>query len=94
MTLYAIFKAATLFLRLIEIAILAYCVLSWFVPSTNGLFRWLHGFISPFVSPFRRIGMWFIQKTRIPFDLTYWIAIIVIDILQNLIWRIYYALLF
>ena len=94
MTLYAIFKAATLFLRIIELAIFAYCVLSWFVPSTNGLFRWLHGFISPFVSPFRRIGMWFIQKTRIPFDLTYWIAIIVIDILQNLIWRIYYFLRF
>lgn len=94
MTLYAIFKAATLFLRVIELAILAYCVLSWFVPSTNGLFRWLHSFISPFVSPFRRIGMWFIRRTRIPFDLTYWIAIIVIDILQNAIWRIYYFLRF
>ena len=94
MTLYMIFRAATLFLRIFEVAILAYCVLSWFVPTTNPLFRWLHNFISPFVSPFRRIGMWIIHRTRIPFDLSYWIAIIVIDLLQQIIWRIYYALLF
>ena len=94
MTLYAIFKAATLFLRVIEIAILAYCVLSWFVPSTNPLFRWLHGFVSPFVMPFRRIGMWIIRRTRIPIDLSFYMAIIAIDIVKNLLWRIYYALLF
>lgn len=94
MTLYAIFKAATLFLRVIEIATLAYCVLSWFVSSSNALFRWLHSFIAPFVAPFRRIGMWIIRRTRIPFDLSFWLAIIAIDLIQNLLWRIYYALLF
>ena len=94
MTLFVILKAATLFLRVIEVAILAYCVLSWFMPTTNPLFRWLHNFISPFVSPFRRLGMWFIQRTRIPVDLSYWIAMIVLHILQNVLWRIYFALLY
>lgn len=94
MTLYAIFKAATLFLRVIEIAILVYCVMSWFVRSSNPVFRWLHGFISPFVMPFRRISMWIIQKSRIPFDLSFWLAIIAIDIVKNVLWRIYYSLLF
>jgi len=40
------------------------------------------------------VGMWIMRKTRIPFDLSFWIALIAVDILQNLLWRIYYALLF
>ena len=91
MTLYAIFKAATLFLRVIELAILAYCVLSWFRPNF-AFFYWLQGFIRPFLAPFRRLSVWLMSRTRMPLDFSCWFAIIGISIVERLWWRLYVLL--
>ena len=88
MTLYHIFKAGSVFMSIVSSAILLYCVLSWFRPR-NSLFLWLEGFVYPFVSPFRRLNLWLMRRTRIPLDFSCWFAIIGINILESLWWRLY-----
>ena len=46
MLLYMIYTAADWFLRLISLAILIYCVLTWVAPRSAARY-WLERFISP-----------------------------------------------
>lgn len=88
MTLYKVFQAGSLFLRILDFAILLYCVLSWFRPR-HSLYLWLEGFVYPFIAPFRRLNMWIASRTRIPLDFSCWFAIIGISIINSLWWRLY-----
>ena len=54
--LYEVFYAGYIFLRLITMAILIYCVLSWFRPRFRA-FDMLGAFIRPFVAPFQGLSM-------------------------------------
>lgn len=92
MTLYIVFRAGALFLRIIRAAILLYCVLSWFRPRNN-LFLWLESFIRPFVAPFRRLSIWIVSRTRMPLDFSCWFALIGISIVHGLWWRLYALLM-
>lgn len=91
MTLYQVFQAGSIFLRIVEFAILLYCVLSWFRPR-NQLYLWLEGFIRPFVAPFRRLSVWLMSRTRMPLDFSCWFAIIGIGIIESLWQRLYFIL--
>jgi len=91
MGLYYVFQAGSIFLRVIEYAILAYCVLSWFRPSF-GFYYWLQGFIRPFIAPFRRLSVWLMRRTRMPLDFSCWFALIGLSIINRLWWRLYVLL--
>ena len=91
MTLYQAFQAGSWFLRILEYAILLYCVMSWFRPR-NRFFFWLESFIRPFVAPFRRLSLWITSRTRMPLDFSCWFAIIGIGIIERLWIRLYYIL--
>lgn len=86
--LYTVFKAASLFLYIIRIAILVYCVMSWFRP-TNRFFYLLARFIAPFVMPFRRFSMWLMSKTNLPVDFSCLFAIIGLSLADRLLWLIF-----
>ena len=91
MTLYKVFQAGSWFIRIVDSAILLYCVLSWFRPRNN-LYLWLESFITPFVAPFRRLSVWLMSRTRMPLDFSCWFAMIGISIVERLLWRLYYIL--
>ena len=91
MTLYAVFKAGSVFLQILDYAILAYCILSWFRPSFS-FYYWLQNFIKPFVMPFRRLSAWIMRRTGVPLDFSCWFALIAISIIQRLWWQLYYIL--
>ena len=91
MTLYRVFQAGSYFLHIVQIAIAVYAVMSWFMRDTT-LFRWLEAFISPFIAPFRRLGMWVSDRFHLPFDLTCVFAVLGIEIVENL-WMLLYRLL-
>lgn len=91
MTLYAVFNAGSAFLHIVSLAILVYCVLSWFSPRSN-IFLWLEGFIRPFVAPFRRLNVWLASRIRLPLDFSCWFAIIGLNVVEYL-WRLLYRLL-
>lgn len=88
MTLYTVFRAGSTFLYVVRIAILLYCVLSWFRPQNN-LFLWLESFIRPFVAPFRRLNMWIASRIRLPLDFSCWFAIIGLSIVERVWWWLY-----
>lgn len=92
LSLYSVFYAGSLFLYVLRIAILVYCVMSWFVTSRNRLLMWLKSFISPFVNIFRGMAMWLMHKTRMPVDITYILALIGISVTDWLWWKIYHLL--
>jgi len=91
MTLYKVFQAGSIFLQILDSAILLYCVLSWFRPNFS-FYYWLQSFIRPFVTPFRRLSVWLMSRTRMPLDFSCWFAIIGLSIIERLWWRLYILL--
>jgi uncharacterized protein YggT (Ycf19 family) len=86
--LYTVFKAGSIFLQIIETAILVYCVLSWFQPRFRAFYM-LRQFIMPFVSPFQKLSMKVMRYFNAPIDFTCFFAIIGFQIIERLWWRLY-----
>lgn len=89
--LYEVFYAGYLFLRLVTMAIVVYCVLSWFRPSFRAFYL-LGRFIEPFVTPFRKLSMKLMRYFRAPIDFSYLLAMLGYQIVERLWWRLYYLL--
>ena len=88
MALYTVFRAVSYFLYGIRVAILLYCVLSWFRPN-NRFFYALEKFITPFVAPFRRLSVWISAKFNVPLDFSCWFSIIALTVVERLMWQLY-----
>lgn len=86
--LYEVFYAGYIFLRLITLAILVYCVLSWFRPRFRA-FDMLGAFIRPFVAPFQGLSMKVRQYFQAPVDFTFLFAIIFYQVLERVWWWLY-----
>ena len=86
--LYEVFYAGYIFLRLITLAILVYCVLSWFRPRFRA-FDMLGAFIRPFVAPFQGLSMKVRQYFQAPVDFTFLFAIIFYQVLGRVWWWLY-----
>ena len=86
--LYEVFYAGYLFLRLITLAILVYCVLSWFRPTFRA-FDWLRAFIQPFVAPFQKLSLRLMRHFSTPIDLTCLFAVLAYQIMGRLWWMLY-----
>ena len=82
------FYAGYIFLRLITLAILVYCVLSWFRPRFRA-FDMLGAFIRPFVAPFQGLSMKVRQYFQAPVDFTFLFAIIFYQVLERVWWWLY-----
>ena len=91
LTLYRVFQAGSYVLQIVDTAILVYVVLSWFRPSFR-FFYWLSNFVAPFIRPFRRLSEWIMVRTRIPLDFSCWFAVIGLQIINAVWWRLYYLL--
>ena len=89
--LYIIFRTGSEVIRIIEYAMLIYCVLSWFQPRFKAFFM-LRQFIQPFVSPFQKLSMKVTRYFGAPVDFTCLFAIIGIQIIERLWWRLYMLL--
>ena len=89
--LYEVFYAGYLFLRLITLAIVAYCVLSWFQPRFRA-FELLRRFIQPFISPFQRLSLRLMRRFGTPVDLTCLLAVLGYQIIGRLWMQLYFLL--
>ena len=92
LSLYTVFRAGSMFLSIIEWAIVIYCVLSWFRPNFRAFYM-LRSFIQPFVSPFQRLSLRLMRRFRAPVDLTMLIALLAYQLLDRIWWRLYLLLL-
>ena len=88
MTLYQVFQAGSVFLRIVRMAILIYVVLSW-VHLRGNAYLWLEGFVRPFVAPFRRLSVWLMARTRMPLDFSCWFALIGLTLVERVWWWLY-----
>lgn len=86
--LYQVFYAGYIFLRLVSMAILVYCILSWFQPRFRA-FDTLGAFIAPFLAPFRTLSMKVRRYFRAPVDFTCLFAILGYQILERVWWMLY-----
>lgn len=91
LSLYGVFYAVSIFLRILRIAILIYVVLSWFRPRFKAFYM-LESFVKPFIIPFRRLSVWLMSKTRMPLDFSCYFSLIAISVVQDLWWRLYHLL--
>lgn len=91
-TLYQVYRAGSIFLRVLDGAIFVYVILSWFRPSFRAYY-WLTRFIEPFVSPFRKLSVKIMTRTKVPLDFSCWFAMIAIAILERLWARLFLLLL-
>ena len=91
MTMYAVFEAVRLFLRILSAAIFIYWLLT-LLRFNNRFVEILARFIYPFVRPFRRPAMWVMERTRLPIDFTLWFAMIGINIVSELLYVLYFRL--
>lgn len=91
LTLYNVFQAGSYFLHFVQSAIFVYVVLSWLRPRFK-LFYWLESFVAPFVRPFRRLSLWITARFRVPLDFSCWFAMVGLQIIDALWWRIYQLL--
>ena len=89
--LYSVFYGVSIFLRIIKWAILAYCILSWFQPRFQAFYI-LRQFVMPFISPFQKLSLKIMSYFNAPIDLSCWFAVIAMQILERLWWRLYFVL--
>ena len=77
--------------RLLDFAILAYCILSWIAGSNYKLYKiysWLGKYLEPIFTPVRKLM--YRLNINLPFDLSPWITMI----LLGFVYRILTGILF
>ena len=92
MSLYTIFFAANKFINVLHWAGLIYCILTWVAPRSSARY-WLERFISPLCAPFYRLSRYISMRWGSPFDFTCLFALIALNLIQRLMWNVYYMLI-
>ena len=86
--MYTLFQAVSIFLNVIDTAIFVYVIMSWFSPRSR-FYIWLVNFVTPFIKPFYHLSLKIMTRTGWRVDLSAWMAMIAISIIQRLLWVIY-----
>lgn len=90
---YRLYLGIHQFLRLLSYALFIYALMSWFVRPDAKIYRIFSRFCEPLLAPFRPIGRKLIQY-GLRVDLSVWLAAIGLQIIDNIIYRIFAAFLF
>ena len=89
LVIYQIFMGIYRFLSALEILLIVYALMTWFVRPDNQLFQFLRRFLDPIVSPFRRLNERLMRR-GLMLDLSIVMAVIAIRVLQRLLLRLAY----
>lgn len=92
MVLYGIFRGISIFLQIIYYALLVYCLLSWILPPYNKVMMFLSRFVDPLLRPIRTLL--FRIFPRMPLDFSALVLFFLLNILQRLVWQLYYLIAF
>lgn len=91
MALYGVFRGISMFLQIIYYALLAYCLLSWILPPYNKVMQVLGRITYPLLQPIRNVL--FRIFPRMPIDLSALVLFLLLNILNRLLWQLFYLLL-
>ena len=90
---YRIYLGIHQFLNILSTALFIYALMTWFVRPDAKIYRIFSRFCEPLIAPFRPIGRKLIEM-GLRVDLSVWLAAIGLNILDNIIYRIFVALFF
>lgn len=90
MVLYGIFRGISMFLQAIYYFLLIYCLLSWILPPYNKVMMFFNRILDPILRPIR--SLLFRIFPRAPIDLSALVLFFVLQLLNTLIWRLYWMI--
>lgn len=90
MALYGVFRGISMFLQVIYYALLVYCILSWILPPYNRVMMFLGRITNPLLQPIRNVL--FRIFPRLPLDLSALVLFFLLNIVNSLLWRVYYMI--
>ena len=88
---WAIYQGVSYFINIVSGLIFVYCVLSWITRPDSSIFRFVSRLVQPLLEPFRPLGNKLIEK-GFRVDLTPWLAMIALQILQRVLLWIFWRL--
>ena len=91
--MYILFYSLSQLLRLLSLAILVQVIMSWVYPQGK-IFYWIGRLIEPIMAPFRSLSLWIRRRFNLPIDFSPWFAMIGINLVSQLIWRVYFGILY
>ncbi|MDO4739468.1 MAG: YggT family protein [Eubacteriales bacterium] len=91
--IYRIYLGVHQFLNILSYALIAYALMTWFVRPDAKIYRIMYRFCEPLLAPFRPLGQWLIRY-GLRLDLTVWFAILALRLIDYLLNRLLYVLLF
>lgn len=91
MVVYSIYQGVNIFLQIIELILLVYCIMSWFVSPFNRLMQALSRILDPLLSPIRRVL--YSIFPRLPIDLSVLVLFFLISMVRNLVSRLLFMFL-
>ncbi|MBR0464479.1 MAG: YggT family protein [Clostridia bacterium] len=89
---YQIFLGINRFLSVLEVLLIIYALMTWFVRPDSPVYQFLYRFLNPVIAPFRRISRKLIER-GLMIDISVILAVLAIRVVQSLLWRLY-ALIF
>ena len=73
-------------LQLLQLAVLAYCLMSFFPAlRTSGFFRTLGRFLDPIAAPFRALSAKIGEWTGLRLDFSLWLALVALRIAERVL---------
>ncbi len=90
MILYHLLGGVNLLIRLLICLVILSCVLPWFLPVHHRVLRMVDRIVEPVVSPVRA---WTYRLWRGPFDISPWLVLLLLSLLQGFVQRWRYAAL-
>ena len=92
MILYQVISGVRMFLRLLACLVIVSCVLSWVLPSYSKVRQFLDRIVQPLCAPFRLL-LFRLTRRNMMFDLSPFLALLVLSIADGLLGRLQYAVL-
>ncbi|MBQ3222411.1 MAG: YggT family protein [Clostridia bacterium] len=80
------------FFSILNWALVLYALLSWIARPESRIYRFFANFCDPLVAPFRPLGRKLINA-RLRVDLSVWLAVIALRVINTVVIRILFALL-
>ena len=80
------------FCNIITALLVIYCLMTWFVRPDSPIYTFIHRLVEPFVAPFRPLALRLMEKGFM-IDISVFLAIIAIRVVQSLLWNIAYRFL-
>ena len=91
LVLYQVLSGVDTFLNVLSIMLVIYALMTWFMRPNNPVYIFFARIADVAMTPFRPIGRWLFEK-GLRIDLTLYITLVAIQLLRNLLTRLFYSM--